>query len=63
MLKMGLWGIAAYEEAAESRIFQSILASQLNDNPTLFKDQLTRIKVGILYMKANSILPQLMIVC
>ena len=35
----------------ESRIFKSTLVSQLNGNPSLSKDRLTRIKAGILYMK------------
>ena len=41
----------AYVEVGEFRIFKSTRVGQLNDTPTLFKDQLTRIKVGILYMK------------
>ena len=48
--------IVAYVEARESRIFKSTLVCQLNGNPTLFKDQLTRIKVGILYMKPSKLL-------
>ena len=43
--------IVAYVEVGESRIFKSTLVSQLNGNPTLSKDRLTWIKVGILYMK------------
>ena len=43
--------IIAYLEVGESRIFKSTLVSQLNGNPTLSKDQLTRIKASILYMK------------
>ena len=35
----------------ESRIFKSTLVSQLNGNPSLSKDRLTRIRAGILYMK------------
>ena len=38
-------------EVGESKIFKSTLVSQLNGNPTLSKDCLTWIKVGILYMK------------
>ena len=41
----------AYIEVGESRIFKSKLVSQLNGNPTLYEDQSTHIKVGILYMK------------
>ena len=43
--------IVAYVEVGESRIFKSTLVSQLNGNPTLSKDRLTRIKASILYMK------------
>ena len=41
----------AYVKVGESRIFKSTLVSQLNGNPTISKDRLTRIKVGILYIK------------
>ena len=41
----------AYVEVGESIIFQSTPISQLNGNPTLSKDQLTKIKASILYMK------------
>jgi hypothetical protein len=40
--------IVAYVEVGESRIFKSILVSQLNGNPTLSKDQLFWVKAGIL---------------
>ena len=43
----------AYVEIGESRTFKSALVSQLNGNPTLCKDRLTHIKVGILYMKTK----------
>ena len=43
--------ILAYMKVGESRIFKSTLLSQLNDNPTLWKNPLTRTKAGILYMK------------
>ena len=38
-------------KVGEFGIFKNALASQLNGNPTLPKDQLTRSKAGILYMK------------
>ena len=41
----------AYVKVGESRIFKSTLVSQLNGNPTLSKDLLTWIKVGISYVK------------
>ena len=41
----------AYVEVGGSRVFKSTLVSQINDNPTLSKDQLTWIKASILYMK------------
>ena len=41
--------IVAYVE--ESRIFKNTLVSQWNGNPTLSKDRLTWMKVGILYKK------------
>ena len=37
----------AYVEVGESRIFKSILVSQLNGNPTLSKNRLSWIKVGM----------------
>ena len=43
--------IVAYVEVGESRNFKSTIVSQLNGNPTLYKDQLTQIKASILYMK------------
>ena len=47
----------AYVAVGESRIFKSTFVSQLNEDPILSKDCLTRIRVGILYMK-----PKLLIV-
>lgn len=41
----------AYLEVGESGILKSTHDSRLNGNPTLSRDQLTQIKVGILYMK------------
>jgi hypothetical protein len=41
----------AYVEVGESRIFKGTFAGHLNGNPILSKDQLTWIKVGILYMQ------------
>ena len=41
----------AYVEVGESKIFKSTCVSRLNSSPTSSKDQLTRIKAGILYMK------------
>ena len=43
--------IMAYVEVGEFRIFKSTLVSQLNGNSILSKDESTRIKAGILYMK------------
>ena len=43
--------IVGYVEVGESRISKSTLDSQLNGNPTLSKDRLTRSKAGILYTK------------
>ena len=43
--------IMTYIEVGDSRIFKSMFENQLNGNSTLFKDQLTRTKVGNLYMK------------
>ena len=43
--------IVAYVEVGESGIFQNKFVSQLNGNPTSFKDQLTQKKASILYMK------------
>ena len=41
----------AFAKVRESIIFKSTRISQLNGNPTLSKDQLILIKVGIFYMK------------
>ena len=38
-----------YVEFERAKIYKSILVSQLNGNPTLSKDRLTRIKSGIIY--------------
>ena len=35
-----------------SKIFKSTLVGQLNGNPTLSKDRLTRTKSGLLYIKS-----------
>ena len=43
--------IVAYVEVGEFRNFKITLVSPLNGNMTLSKVRLTRIKVGILYMK------------
>ena len=48
--------IVAYVEVGESRNLKGTFVSQLNGNPTLYKDQSTRIKVGISYMKPTLIL-------
>jgi hypothetical protein len=46
-----------YVAVGESRIFKSTFVSQLNGDPILYEDCLTRIRAGILYMK-----PKLLIV-
>ena len=43
--------IMAYVEVGDSRISKTLLVSQLAGNPTLYKNELTQIMVGILYMK------------
>ena len=39
-----------------SKIFKSTLVNQLNGNPTLSKDRMTRIKYGMLYTKLEKII-------
>ena len=41
----------AHVELGESRIYKGTLVGHLKGNPILSKDQLTWIKVGILYMQ------------
>jgi len=43
----------AYVEVGVSRISKSTFVSQLNGNPTLPNDRLTRIKVGNSYMNSK----------
>ena len=47
--------IVAYVEVWESNIFKVSLVSQLNGNPTLIKDWLTRIKSVIFFIKPKSL--------
>ena len=49
--RSNLKSIVAYVEVGESRNFKSTIVSQLNGNPTLYKDLLTRVKASILFMK------------
>ena len=43
--------ILPYVEFERTKIYKSTLVSQLNGNPTLSKDKLTRIKSGIIYIE------------
>ena len=43
--------MSPYVELEGSKIYKSTLANQLNGNPMLSKDQLMRIRSGIIYME------------
>ena len=55
--------IVPYVELGECRNFKSTLVCQLNGNPTLSKDRLTRFKANILYMKPKLLIAATIILC
>ena len=55
--------IVIYVEVGEFIILKSTLGSQLNGNPTLSNNRLTRMKASILYIKPKLLTLQIMILC